>query len=87
MSKKSIILKAIGESLRETGHCPYDSACQYGRGNHCTAPKDVLNTKIKSIFEGINKPGQFAFQITENASIWECVNIGIVKIVDPDDIK
>lgn len=84
MLKESAILKAIGESLREGGNCPYDPACQYGRGRFCLASTDVLAEKIKGIMESINKPGQFAFQITENASKWGCENIGVVRFVDPE---
>lgn len=84
MTKRTIILNAVGESLREGGNCPYDPECQFSRGSNCSAPKDVLDTKIKAIKESINTPGQLAFHILEDASIWGCENIGIVRFVDPD---
>lgn len=38
---------------------------------------------LRGMLVSINKPGKWAFQITENASEWGCENIGVVLFVDP----
>ncbi|MFD0673487.1 hypothetical protein [Cohnella sp. GCM10027633] len=80
---KKIILKAIGESLRGAGNCPYDAACPFGRSIKCTAPRDVLEDRIEVIKRRLSEPNQFAAQLKDGP--WHCDNIGIVRFVDPDE--